>query len=161
MESDPPTEVVEGIFIGSISSVKSGGMASIDAIINLSGRCYETNKAMINIVMDDTNVDLESLDTYVKKFTIGVAAIEAARKESRSVLVHCAAGINRSATLIAFYLIEQGYSYDETLRLLSAANKKRGVELLTNPTFKSILKTHYILRKNFAGRNEAFQKLSK
>ena len=160
---DPPTEVVDGIYIGSLNSTRGELLdrAGIDAIINLSGQCYESNRAVINIIMEDINVTLDTVDAYMKKFTIGVAAIEVALKEKKKVLVHCAAGINRSATLIAFYMIENGYSYESTFASLSAANKKRGVELLTNQSFRSILKTYYVQKKNFAERNKYFNDLQK
>lgn len=160
MESDPPVKVVDGIFIGSINTVSSQGMRYIDAIINLSGTFYKTEKALINIMMDDAVVNLDNLDLYMKKFSIGVAAIETARKEGKNILIHCAAGINRSATLIAFYLIERGMALDDIIDALAVANKKRGVELLTNPTFRSILKTYYILQKNMKNRIAAFKKFS-
>jgi protein-tyrosine phosphatase len=157
---DPPTEVAPGVFIGSLASITDSQLAGIDAIINLSGRCYQSSRSVLNIVMNDSPVTSETLCAYVRKFTIGVAAIEVAIAKGKRVLVHCAAGVNRSATLIAFYLIESGKTYDETIELLAAANKKRGAELLTNPTFRSLLHTHYILKSNFSRRNEDFKKLN-
>ena len=162
MSVDPPTEVVPGIFIGSLASIKDEHLAEqkIDAIINLSGRCYQSNRSVLNIVMDDSPVTSKTLSAYVKKFTIGVAAIEVAIAKGKRVLIHCAAGINRSATLIAFYLIESGKTYDETVGLLADANRKRGTELFTNPSFRSLLHTHYILKSNFSRRGEDFKNLN-
>lgn len=159
---DPPTEVIPGIYIGSTASTHNEHLASasIDAIINLSGQCYSSSRSLLNIVMNDEPVSLGTLDRYVRKFTIGVAAIEVAVKQGKRVLIHCAAGINRSATLIAFYLIEQGKTYQEAVELLAVANKKRGVSLLTNPTFCSLLYTHYVLKTNFSRRENDFGQLA-
>jgi protein-tyrosine phosphatase len=161
MQLDPPVEVYTGIFIGSLLSTDDSHLNTegISAIINLSGQCYQKSRSVLNIVMSDIPITFDTLELYIKKFTIGVAAIEVALAQGKKILVHCAAGINRSATLIAFYLIEQGLSYDETIELLAKANKKRGVELLTNPSFRSLLKSHYTLKKNFSQRKEDFAKL--
>ena len=160
---DPPAEVCDGIFIGSLDSTHEDMLthARIGAIINLSGRCYENSRSVLNIVMDDVPVTTDTLRAYARKFAIGVAAIEVAVRAGQRVLVHCAAGINRSATLIAFYLIESGRSYDDAIQLLAAANRKRKVELLTNPTFRSLLKTHSVMREEFPRREEEFKALTK
>lgn len=158
---DPPTEVIAGVYIGSLASTTEDHLsrASIDAIINLSGICYKNARSVLNIVMDDVPVTTDSLHGYALKFAIGVAAIETAVRAGKRVLVHCAAGINRSATLIAFYLIENGHSYDRAVELLAAANKKRNVDLLTNPSFRSLLKTHSIMRDTFPRREAEFAAL--
>jgi protein-tyrosine phosphatase len=162
MSQDPPVEVHKGVFIGSLASLDEDGLArqNIGAIINLSGKCYKNSRSVLNIVMDDIPVTIDTLDIYVKKFAIGVAAIEMALAADKCVLVHCAAGINRSATLIGLYLIERGLTYSAAVELLAAANSKRRVELLTNPSFRTILKMHSSLRENFTRRREELGKLS-
>jgi atypical dual specificity phosphatase len=45
----------------------------------------------------------------------GVAAIENALKEGQRVAVHCGAGLGRSGTLIAAYLVSQGSSPDDAM----------------------------------------------
>lgn len=58
------------------------------------------------------------------------------------VLIHCFAGMNRSAALIAAYLLTKPhpYSYEKTLELLRRANERRGLHVLTNKDFKRSLK---------------------
>lgn len=58
------------------------------------------------------------------------------------VLIHCFAGMNRSAALIAAYLLTKPhpYTYEKTIELLKKANERRGLDVLTNSDFKRSLK---------------------
>jgi atypical dual specificity phosphatase len=51
----------------------------------------------------------------------GVAAIGEALREGTRVAVHCGAGLGRSGTLIAAYLVSQGSTPDEAIVLVRAA----------------------------------------
>jgi atypical dual specificity phosphatase len=51
----------------------------------------------------------------------GVAAIDAALRDGVRVAVHCAAGLGRSGTLIAAYLVSQGATPDEAIAQVRAA----------------------------------------
>ena len=59
------------------------------------------------------------------------------------ILVHCAAGINRSATLIALYLISTGWTPEQAIAALEQANKRRGVPLLTNQSFRRLIRAYH------------------
>lgn len=63
-------------------------------------------------------------------------------KASRATIQgNCQAGMNRSAAMIAAYLIcARGYSFDKTVKALEDANKKRGIAALKNNDFRKILK---------------------
>lgn len=59
----------------------------------------------------------------------------------RPVLINCFIGMNRSAAVIAAYLIlVHKMSYERAYALLRATNKTRGLEVLTNPNFRKALK---------------------
>src|SRR5712691_9042369 len=51
----------------------------------------------------------------------GVAAIDGALKEGRRVAVHCGAGLGRSGTLIAAYLVSQGTAPDDAMAQVRSA----------------------------------------
>lgn len=62
---------------------------------------------------------------------------------SRPIITkNCHAGINRSGSLIASYLMTKPkpYSYEKTVDLLERANKRRNLDVLTNSDFKRALK---------------------
>jgi atypical dual specificity phosphatase len=53
----------------------------------------------------------------------GVAAIGAGLREGTRVAVHCGAGLGRSGTLIAAYLVSQGSAPDAAIELVRAARE--------------------------------------
>lgn len=155
---DPATEVVPGVYIGSYSTatnVEHLRELGISRIINLSGYRHQTfsqptrmddhpNDITIEITMDDTDVTPTNLPFYLQKFDYGSSAIAGARLLNKNILIHCAAGINRSACCIAYWLITyQGFTYTEAVTALQTANTLRGVQLLTNPTFRQLLQAQY------------------
>lgn len=153
---DCGARVAEGIFIGSLSTATSqycADLNNIGAIINLSGSDYlpPNGAPMLKIVMNDANVTPANMEDYIKAFGDGVQAIHLARTEGKNVLIHCAAGINRSATLIGFYLIKCGWTYEQVLAALTAANNSRGVQLLTNESFRCLLRLYDSFQRNFNG----------
>lgn len=159
---DLPAKVADRIYIGSIMTAtdeKAINAVGINAIVNLSCRSYECKKPVLNINMPDSPVTTDQLDVYMAKFAIGVAAIETALSEGRTVLVHCAAGVNRSATLIGFYLIETGWTYEQAFSALSNANRIRDVPLLTNDSFKYMLKSHCAMKRALGQRKTTFNSL--
>lgn len=149
---DCGARVSDGIYIGSLSTATSEFCLErnkIDNIINLSGSDYKSSRPVFKIVMDDINVTPQTLESYIKKFASGVEAVGRARMQGKNVLIHCAAGINRSATLIGFYLIQCGWTYAEVLSALETANATRRVPILTNQSFRYLLQTRDSFRRNF------------
>ena len=51
----------------------------------------------------------------------GIAAIDSALKQGRRVAVHCGAGLGRSGTLIAAYLVSQGSTPDDAMARVRSA----------------------------------------
>jgi atypical dual specificity phosphatase len=144
---DPGARVVDGVYIGSLATATSERFLDendISTIINLSGCTYRSSRTVHHIHMDDVSITPLSIEQYVLKFTAGVELVERARAASENVLVHCAAGVNRSAALIGFYLIDSNYSYDEAIELLTAANSRRGLVVLSNPSFRVLLHSFYL-----------------
>jgi hypothetical protein len=80
---------------------------------------------------------------FFKLITVGRNAIEHALANKRGpVLVHCAKGINRSASVLAAWLLtrpKSPLSYKKTIEILEAANAKRGWCILTNSSFRQAL----------------------
>jgi len=141
---DLGAQVIEGIYIGSLDTATSDYVMkkyNIGAIVNLSSVGYETTIPSYRIDIADVDVNLGMLSEYSRAIVEGSSAIRLARSQRKNVLVHCAAGINRSAVTIGYYLITMGLSYDAVIRLLETANDSRGLPVLTNTSFRYILKT--------------------
>lgn len=140
---DPPQLVAKGVYIGSYLSAQDDAALTdmgIVGIINMSCRDYKTKLVRLDLNMDDTDITAKIAPYMMAQFSKGIRVL-AARKSP--ILVHCAAGINRSAVLIALYLVSTGWTPDQAIAALEAANKRRGVALLTNQSFRRLIYAYH------------------
>eukprot|EP01089_Gocevia_fonbrunei_P019439 TRINITY_DN6884_c0_g1_i1.p1 TRINITY_DN6884_c0_g1~~TRINITY_DN6884_c0_g1_i1.p1 ORF type:complete len:209 (+),score=40.72 TRINITY_DN6884_c0_g1_i1:412-1038(+) len=79
-------------------------------------------------------LDNESFD-IISHFETCFDFIQNALNQSSGVLVHCNAGVSRSATVIIAYLITQGTSHEEAFNIV----KKSKPDINPNPHFKTEL----------------------
>lgn len=142
-------EVLPGIFIGSVQAVINDEFmrgAKIGLVVNGSNLSIRNNVNTPTIeVIDLLDTAVFSRDSIEKlRFKIN-SVVDAVDKyitanSSPNILFHCYAGINRSATLLAVYLIKyRGYRPADVISALEAANKKRGLPALTNPLFRALI----------------------
>lgn len=94
--------------------------SGIKAVVNI--RAERDDDVALYTQQDIAYLRLEVLDVMVPspaQLDQGVQFIRENTEAGRSVLVHCAKGRGRSATLLAAYLMRyEGYSYDQARELL-------------------------------------------
>ncbi|XP_065206526.1 dual specificity protein phosphatase 19 [Planococcus citri] len=82
--------------------------------------------------------DTEEFDIK-RTFDVCFEIIDGVRESSGIVLVHCNAGISRSATIVAAYLIRhRGINHEEALEIL----KKERPKINPNPGFVKVLENY-------------------
>jgi protein-tyrosine phosphatase len=142
-------KVADGIFIGSALSLYDNIFLhsnEIGLIINASNRKNNLTNLKIPTLrvhdLDDIIPVTNAEKVRLVKIAGGIANIvEDYRKKNRNVLIHCQAGINRSAFILATYLItKRGYTADQAISAIQAANNVRGVPALTNIGFVQLLR---------------------
>jgi atypical dual specificity phosphatase len=75
----------------------------------------QLNAQTIHLPVPDSNAPTQA------QLDQGVTAISDALKEGRRVAVHCGAGLGRSGTLIAAYLVNQGAAPDDAIAQVRSA----------------------------------------
>ncbi len=154
-------KVIEGVYIGSIQGAKNIDLLKklgIKSIFNVSGiePLAETQKGYRDLGIKYKTVTKYSdgrenffIDCPFGKyantskldfFNYILNGVKAMQLLPQPILVHCFAGMNRSAAVIAAYLIlVKGFSYAKALQTLTKTNNKRGLQVLTNPCFRKAL----------------------
>jgi protein-tyrosine phosphatase len=138
-------KVADGIYIGNLEAAKNNQLLTnnnIHCIVNLSNVQYNHTLPQFKVFIDDIFIPHDQLNIFMFKFKKAVSAITRARESGYNVFIHCMAGVNRSATAIALYLIEQKWNRIDVLNALYSANKERNVECLTNPSFRFIINNY-------------------
>ncbi|CAK8683337.1 unnamed protein product [Clavelina lepadiformis] len=116
-----PTSIFPHLFLGSQEDVKDKEMLTendISNVLNVSCKCERPAH-----LDDDHFRRIAVLDNYQEKITPhldeAVNFIEAARKKNERVLVHCLAGVSRSATVaIAYVMYYLRLNFDDAYRFV-------------------------------------------
>lgn len=146
--------VDDNLYIGNANSVYDKNFLTangIKLIINASNDHRNQNNLSIPTIMaldmkdtiPDAKSDSEFTRQYFRKASTISEQIHKYASKGQPVLIHCQAGMNRSAFILAYYLIKKrGYSPDATIAMLRKINKTyRNVNTLTNPKFESMLRS--------------------
>lgn len=100
-----PNQVHDGIWIGSYESVVNDDLMNnkIDVVLNMAIECDYTLKQpktqLVKIGIEDGRL------TNCGVFRKAAEVVYNARANDQAVLVHCAAGVSRSATAVLSYLM--------------------------------------------------------
>lgn len=113
---EQPDLVHPGIWIGSYSSVTDNYFLGreIDVVLNMAIECdYKLDVPKVQLVkigIDDGRL------TNIGVFAKAAEVIHQARSAGKTVLVHCAAGVSRSATaVLAYLMLYEGKGWVEAL----------------------------------------------
>jgi hypothetical protein len=142
---DPGAKVIDNVYVGSLETGSNAEWISnnnISLIINLSGYAYQSTVDVVIVPLEDTHVYINDVEQYIDKFMHVAKIIKKHTDTKNNVLVHCAAGINRSVAAICFYLIMTGHSYENAIGVVMRANAERNVSTLTNISFRYLLRTY-------------------
>ena len=98
---------------------------------------------VVDLPLTDTQLSTaDDVKVFLQMMERGRAAIVAGLAQQQQILVHCYAGMNRSAALLCYYLqMDQGYNVSQSIQTLTEANKTRHytTQTLINCSYRSVL----------------------
>lgn len=116
----PITMINRNLFIGSVEGASSSSLEqhNITHVVSLYGNVaqHQTFVPQENVIVIDMDDCLTQSVEDVE--VIALPFIRSAVKDDGRIFIHCQAGVSRSATIAASYLIEEGMSFTETMNLL-------------------------------------------
>jgi dual specificity MAP kinase phosphatase len=131
----PFHEIIPHLYIGSQEALKRASL--FDYIINCTRHIpnISTIPTIRIPVNDDPQESVALIDAIHKTDVLKI--IHKARQEKKRVLVHCHAGMQRSCTIVAIYLMYYyNLSAEEVLRYIPT---KRPIAFQPQATFKKVI----------------------
>lgn len=136
----PAKEIVKNLWIGSEGDVRGGPgfieQHDIRLVINATGNlAARRDVPTYRIPVDD---DPSENPTMLQHLPVAVAEIDASLRRGGGVLVHCKAGMQRSAAVVAAYLMwKRGMTADKAFEFI---NRKKHETFFPWPTFEAALR---------------------
>lgn len=115
------SEIIPNLFLGD-KQIAINNIDSMITIVNCANEICDTRFDYKISLYDGNNVvDSKSMDDFVKNMNDAVDYIHTQLEHKIIVLVHCMAGVSRSAAVVTYYLIKhKGYTFDKAYDLLKS-----------------------------------------
>lgn len=144
----PAKEILPGLWIGSEADAKNPNFTEDAFVVNCTTDVPLPKNAAgrYHIKIWDHPSQHEEL---LKNLPIVVRAIDEYLARGKKVLVHCRAGMQRSAATVAAYIMyKRGYTWDEAKKFIQA---KKPETFTPVPTFDKTMKVYYALLQKGLG----------
>ena len=137
---NPYDEIIQNLYLGGVKALDNSSFNMIVNLIKqtpLSDKTIPNCKTFIRIPINDSSVDSELLLSLINETQV-LEHIHESLTKGETVLVYCFAGMSRSATIVACYLIKyNNMSPDDAIEFIKT---KRPITFLGGIHFSSVLK---------------------
>jgi protein tyrosine/serine phosphatase len=145
--SDPTRQPIDSynnistfLYLGNIDSLKD--QDKFHLIVNCTKHIplARKNKETIRISVDDHPTECDNMMNYIKNTHV-LEKIHTCRMNQQPVLIHCHAGMQRSAAVLACYLIHYyKMTPDEAIRFIKS---KRPIAFYPQANFLKVIQNEY------------------
>jgi protein-tyrosine phosphatase len=111
-DSESPSEVIKGLYLGSVNDARDVTKLrslGVTHVLNAASNLYDPNAVFFSrgLLVQYLSFPAQDIDEYPiqQHFAAGVDFIHEAIEGGGTILVHCAAGVSRSTTLVCAYLM--------------------------------------------------------
>jgi len=136
-----PTEIIPRLWIGNMNDALNYGLLknlNVKTVVNCTKDIQFINNDLTNIrVPVDDNLEPQEIENMYKLMNRAVDLIHLSLMSGETVLVHCHAGRQRSAAIIAAYLMKYGgISPVDAIRFIRS---KRNIAFFPQVNFKNAI----------------------
>ena len=136
-----PTEIIPRLWIGNMNDALNYGLhknLNVKTVVNCTKDVQFINNELTNIrVPVDDNLDPQEIENMYKLMNRAVDLIHISLMSGETVLVHCHAGRQRSAAIIAAYLMK--YGGINPVDAIRHIRSKRSIAFYPQVNFKNAL----------------------
>ena len=134
--SNPADEIIPSLWLGSVNSLDFGFISKqgINTVINMTPDLANIIPNTHRYPLKDTYSENPKMVKYIPKAT---RKIHTELLKGNTVLVHCLAGAQRSATIVVAYLVR--YHNMTVNNAIKYVREKRAIALFPHMTFKPAL----------------------
>ena len=129
------SKITDRIFIGNYYSAEMldyGNRNSITHVLNCTPHYH---KGLKDLTVNQINID-DGFEIPAESVLFGIRMISEAVRSGGRILVHCHAGISRSPSMVAAYLMYNGFSWDEAVDFI----RRRRPEIFPHPNIERSVK---------------------
>lgn len=124
---DPMNQIEEGLFLGNVDSAENVGLIRSNNITKVVSILESFNLSTIEGVEYHRIAIQDSITSNIlKHLPKAIRFISEAQKNGHNILVHCAAGISRSSSVvIAYLMVKYDKTFEETREFVN--QRRRGI----------------------------------
>lgn len=138
LRAKPMDKILDRIYIGNYNSATMLDYKNEEGITHILNCTPDPHDGLDKLTVHQININ-DGYEIPVDQIAFAIRTIGRAIEKNGKILVHCHAGISRSVSLVAAYLMYVGFSWDEAINFI----KNRRPQAFPHPNIEKSIKQYF------------------